>query len=52
MLDRYDDLEALRRDLKDGHTLETLYKEMDVSGLEELVRQGLYICSLVGRTMD
>lgn len=52
LVDRYDDLEALRRDLKDGHTLEALYKEMDAAGLEDLVRQGLYICSLVGRTMD
>ncbi len=52
MLDRYSDLEAFRQDLKDGHTLEGLYREMDVSGLEDLVRQGLYICGLVGRTMD
>ena len=45
-------LGALKETLKDTGELEKLYLKMDTDGLEELMRQGLYLAEAVGRTME
>lgn len=51
-IDNCDDLVSLRDALKDEKKLKELYGEMDSVGLEDLIRQGMYLSKLLGRTME
>ena len=38
--------------VKDEEKLRELYQEMDSPELEDLIQQGVYLSSLIGRSMD
>lgn len=50
IIDNSDSLEEVQKELKSTARLEKLYQEMDSPDLEDLVQQGIYIASLIGRT--
>lgn len=52
IIDKASDMEELQKILKDEGQLRGLYQEMESPDLEELLRQGIYLSHLVGRTMD
>ena len=52
IIDESADMESLQAVLKDGARLEKLYGEMESPSLEELLRQGIYLSHLLGRSMD
>lgn len=52
IIDKAGDMEELQKILKDEGQLGRLYQEMESPELEELLRQGIYLSHLVGRTMD
>ena len=51
-IDNYEDLVSLRDALKDEKKLKELYEDMDSVELDDLIRQGMYLSKLLGRTMD
>lgn len=51
IVDESENMEELMEVLKDEARLEKLYREMESPELEELIRQGIYLSHLVGRTM-
>ena len=50
-INKSESLEELQETLKDRASLEKLYEEMESPELEDLLQQGLYLSSLVGRTV-
>lgn len=52
IIDKASDMEELQKILKDEGQLRGLYQEMESPELEELLRQGIYLSHLIGRTMD
>ena len=52
IIDKASDMEELQKILKDEGQLRGLYQEMESPDLEDLLRQGIYLSHLVGRTMD
>ena len=52
IIDKASDMEELQKILKDEGQLRELYQEMESPELEELLRQGIYLSHLIGRTMD
>ncbi len=52
LIDRSESMEELQEVLKDGDRLRSLYREMESPDLEDLLQQGIYLSSLIGRTMD
>lgn len=52
LVDRTGSLEELQAQLKDRAALKKLYLQMDTGGLEELLRQGLYLSDLIGRAAE
>ena len=51
-IDNYEDLVSLRDALKDEKKLKELYEDMDSVELDDLIRQGMYLSKLLGRTME
>ena len=51
-IDNCENLVSLRDALKDEKKLKELYEDMDSVGLEDLIRQGMYLSKLLGRTME
>ena len=52
IIDKSEDMEELQKILKDEEKLRELYQEMDSPELEDLIQQGVYLSSLIGRSMD
>ena len=52
MIDKTDNLEELQKTLKDEKTVKKLYEDMDSPDLEELIKQGIYLAELVGRSQE
>lgn len=52
IIDKASTMEELQKILKDERQLRGLYQEMESPELEELLRQGIYLSHLVGRTME
>lgn len=52
MIDESEDMDELLAALKDEERLEKLYSQMESQELEELIRQGIYLSHLMGRSMD
>ena len=52
MIEKSRDMDDLRKTLKDETRIRELYREMDGGQLDELLRQGLYLSHLIGRTME
>lgn len=52
IIDTTGSLEELQMKLKDREELKKLYRQMDTGGLEDLLRQGIYLAELVGRTAE
>ena len=52
IVDEAEDMETLQMALKDDGKLRELYREMESPELEDLLQLGIYLSSLIGRTMD
>lgn len=52
MIDKAADMDELQKALKDEKKLRELYQEMENPELEDLIRQGIYLSHLIGRSMD
>lgn len=52
IVDTADDLETLRKTLKDEKTLRELYEEMDSPELEDVLHQAICLSELIGRSME
>lgn len=52
IVDTADDMEELQKILKDEKKLAGLYGQMQSTELEDLIRQGIYLSTLIGRSMD
>lgn len=50
-IDKCKNLNELKTELSDKKVLEELFKEMDSTDLEDLLSQGMYVASLIGRSM-
>lgn len=51
-IDKCDNLETLKSELSDKDNLEKVYKDMYSQDLEELLSQGMYLASLMGRSIS
>ena len=52
IINKTDTLEELQLKLKDQKELAKLYRQMDSRNLEDLLRQGIYLADLIGRTAE
>ena len=52
ILDKTEDLETLRKVLKDDAAVQKLYEEMDSPELEDVLRQAIYLSELIGRSVE
>lgn len=50
-IEQADNLDALRRELKDGNAIQKLYQEMDSPELTDILQQAIYLSELIGRSM-
>ena len=51
-IEQADDLEELRKELKDDNVIQKLYQEMDSPELADILQQVIYLSTLVGRSME
>lgn len=52
ILDKTEDLETLRKVLKDEAAVQKLYEEMDSPELEDVLHQAIYLSELIGRSVE
>ena len=52
IIDTANDMEELQKILKDEKQLAELYGQMQSPELEDLIQQGIYLSTLIGRSMD
>lgn len=52
IVDTADDLETLRKALKDERLVKKLYEEMDSPELEDVLHQAIYLSELIGRSQE
>ena len=52
IVDKTEDLETLRKVLKDDAAVQKLYEEMDSPELEDVLRQAIYLSELIGRSVE